>query len=162
MTVPGEAPPATEPEDEKRLPPPFVFLGALVVMGALYQLAPGPELVPAPWNQVGWVPFGLAVALAFHIKFRFDRLGTPIRPFETSTALVTDGPFAVSRNPIYLGMVVGLAGIGVVLGMAMPFVVIPPFAWFIQRRFIEVEEKMLEDAFGDAYRAYKSRVRRWI
>ena len=59
-------------------------------------------------------------------------------------------------------MVVGLAGIGVVLGMAMPFVVIPPFAWFIQRRFIEVEEKMLEDAFGDAYRAYKSRVRRWI
>jgi len=162
MTVPGEAPPATEPEDEKRLLPPFVFLGALVVMGALYQLAPGPELVPAPWNQVGWVPFGLAVALAFHIKFRFDRLGTPIRPFETSTALVTDGPFAVSRNPIYLGMVVGLAGIGVVLGMAMPFVVIPPFAWFIQRRFIEVEEKMLEDAFGDAYRAYKSRVRRWI
>ena len=162
MTVPGEAPSATEPEDEKRLLPPFVFLGALVVMGALYQLAPGPELVPAPWNQVGWVPFGLAVALAFHIKFRFDRLGTPIRPFETSTALVTDGPFAISRNPIYLGMVVGLAGIGVVLGMAMPFVVIPPFAWFIQRRFIEVEEKMLEDAFGDAYRAYKSRVRRWI
>ena len=162
MTVPGEAPPATEPEDEKRLLPPFVFLGALVVMGALYQLAPGPELVPAPWNQVGWVPFGLAVALAFHIKFRFDRLGTPIRPFETSTVLVTDGPFAWSRNPISLGMVIGLAGIGVVLGMAMPFVVIPPFAWFIQRRFIEVEEKMLEDAFGDAYRAYKSRVRRWI
>ena len=93
MTVPGEAPPATEPEDEKRLLPPFVFLGALVVMGALYQLAPGPELVPAPWNQVGWVPFGLAVALAFHIKFRFDRLGTPIRPFETSTALVTAAGF---------------------------------------------------------------------
>ncbi len=162
MSVPGEAPPATEPEDDKRLLPPFVFLGALVVMGALHQLAPGPELVPAPWNHVGWVPFGLAVALAFHIKFRFDRLGTPIRPFETSTALVTDGPFAWSRNPIYLGMVVGLAGVGVVLGTGMPFVVIPPFAWFIRRRFIETEEQMLEAAFGDAYRAYKARVRRWI
>jgi protein-S-isoprenylcysteine O-methyltransferase Ste14 len=162
MTMPGEAPPATGPEDEKRLLPPMVFLAALVAMGALHQLAPGPELVPSPWNRIGWVPFVAAVALAFQIKFRFDKLGTPIRPFETSTVLVTDGPFAISRNPIYFGMVVGLLGIAVALGTATPLAVIPAFVWFIQRNFIAVEEKMLEDAFGDAYRAYKSRVRRWI
>lgn len=167
MTAPGEVPPGgVQPtggaDGEKPLLPPWVFLGALVAMGALRELAPGPELVPAPWNHAGWVPFGLAVALAVHIKLRFDRLGTPIRPFETSTVLVTDGPFAVSRNPIYLGMAVGLAGIAVVLGTATPFVVVPAFAWFVQRRFIAAEEKMLEDAFGDAFRDYKARVRRWI
>ena len=163
MTVPGEAPPGEAPaEDGKRILPPWVFLGALVAMGALHQLVPEPELVPAPWNHIGWLPFAAAVALAFHVKFRFDKLGTPIRPFETSTVLVTDGPFAWSRNPIYLGMVVGLLGIAVVLGTPMPLVVAPAFAWIVQRRFIAVEEQMLEDAFGDDYRAYKASVRRWI
>ncbi len=162
MTAPGEAPAGGEAGGNKRILPPLVFLAAIVVMGALHHFAPGPELVPVPWNRVGWVPFAAAVALAVHVKFRFDKLGTPIRPFEESTALVTDGAFAVSRNPIYLGMAVGLAGVAVVLGTATPWLAIPPFAWIITSRFVAVEERMLEDAFGDDYRAYKQRVRRWI
>jgi protein-S-isoprenylcysteine O-methyltransferase Ste14 len=158
MTVPGEAP----AEDAKRILPPFIFLAALVAMGVLYQVAPGPEVVPGPWNQLGWVPFAMAVALAFHIKFRFDKLGTPIKPYEQPTALVTDGPFAFSRNPIYAGMVAALIGMWMVLGTLTPGIVIPVFVVVIQRRFIAMEEKMLEDAFGDDYRAFKNRVRRWL
>lgn len=146
----------------RRVPPPLVFLAALVAMGALHQLMPGPEVVPEPWNRLGWVPFGLGFAVAFWVKFRFDRAGTPIRPFEQSTALVTDGLFAWSRNPVYVAMIAALAGIAVVLGTSMPLLVIPVFAWNIQRRFIEAEEPMLEEAFGDDYRAYKARVRRWL
>jgi len=153
---------AKESAPARRILPPMVFLGALVAMGALHQLVPGSEVVPEPWNRLGWVPFGLGFAVAFWVKFRFDQAGTPIRPFEPSTALVTDGLFAWSRNPVYVAMIAALAGIAVVLGTPTPFLVIPVFAWIIRRRFIEVEEPMLEAAFGDEYRAYKARVRRWL
>jgi len=160
--VAGTAEESAAPGGNSRVLPPFVFLGALVAMGALHQVFPGPEIVPAPWNQLGWVPFGLGFAVAFWVKFRFDRAGTPIRPFEPTTALVIDGLFAYSRNPVYAAMIAALVGIGVVLGSLTPFLMIPPFAWFIRRRFVEAEERKLEDAFGDDYRAYKARVRRWI
>jgi protein-S-isoprenylcysteine O-methyltransferase Ste14 len=153
---------AKESAPARRILPPVVFLGALVAMGALHQLVPGSEVVPEPWNQLGWVPFGLGFAVAFWVKFRFDRADTPIRPFESSTALVTDGLFAWSRNPVYVAMIAALAGIAVVLGTPTPFLVIPVFAWIIRRRFIEAEEPTLEAAFGDQYRAYKARVRRWL
>jgi protein-S-isoprenylcysteine O-methyltransferase Ste14 len=100
--------------------------------------------------------------MAFTVNRRFKRAGTTIRPFEDSSALVTDGLFAFSRNPIYLGAVVGLLGIFVVLGSLSPLAVIPPFVTIIRARFIAVEERMLEAAFGDAYRDYMKRVRRWI
>jgi protein-S-isoprenylcysteine O-methyltransferase Ste14 len=146
----------------KRILPPFVFLAALIAMGALHYWLPGPEVVPNPWNRLGWVPFVLSVLLAIHIKLKFDRHGTTIKPYETSTKLVTDGPFRWSRNPIYTGMVVALLGFFVALGTLTPIVVVPVFAWLIQSRFIAMEERMLEEAFGDDYRAFKARVRRWI
>lgn len=158
MTMPGETPAGTGTP----ILPPMVFLVALVAMGGLHQLSPGPEVIPEPWNLIGWAPFALGVAVAFWVKFRFDKAGTPIRPFEETTALVTDGLFRYSRNPVYVAMVAALAGIAVVLGTLAPIIVIPAFAWFIRRRFIEAEERMLEDAFGEDYRAYKQRVRRWI
>jgi len=163
MTVPGEAPAGQNPpEGDKQLLPPFVLLGALVAMGALHQLAPGPEIVPGPWNRLGWLGVAFGLAMAVHIDRVFKRHDTTIKPHEPTTTLVTDGPYAWSRNPIYFGMVLALAGVAVVLGTATPWLAIPGFAWLIQRRFIEMEEQKLEAAFGDAYRAYKARVRRWI
>jgi protein-S-isoprenylcysteine O-methyltransferase Ste14 len=63
---------------------------------------------------------------------------------------------------MYLGMVSSLLGVAVLCGSATPFLVVPAFALFIERRFIRVEEKMLEETFGSEYAAYKARVRRWI
>ncbi|MFQ5765014.1 MAG: methyltransferase family protein [Rhodospirillales bacterium] len=157
MTVPGET-----PAEGMRILPPMVFLGALVAMGVLHQFSPGPEIIPKPWNRLDWVPFGLGFPVAFWVKFRFDRADTPIHAFKQTTALVTDGLFRYSRNPVYVAMVAALAGIAVVLGTLAPVIVVPVFAWVIQRRFVEAEERMLEDAFGDDYRAYKQRVRRWL
>ena len=146
----------------KRILPPFVFLAALVAMGALHHFLPGPEVVPVPWNRLGWIPFVAAVALAFHVKFKFDKHGTTIKPYEASAKLVTDGPFRWSRNPIYAGMIAALLGVFAVLGTLSSIVVVPVFAWVIRSRFIEMEERMLEEAFGDDYRAFKARVRRWL
>jgi protein-S-isoprenylcysteine O-methyltransferase Ste14 len=92
----------------------------------------------------------------------FDRTGTTIKPFETSSALVLHGPYRVSRNPMYLGMVVFLFGVWVLAGSITPFLVVVGFAYFIDRRFIRPEEAMLEQAFGSQYASYRARVRRWV
>ena len=76
--------------------------------------------------------------------------------------MVTAGLFAYSRNPIYVGLVAALLGIFVALGSLTPIVIVPPFIYIIRTRFIAAEERMLEDTFGDAYRDYRNRVRRWI
>jgi len=142
--------------------PPIYFFGAIALMVALDRFLPAVTLIEPPVTYLGWVPFGLALALALAVNWQFKRAGTTIKPFEHSSALVSDGPFAFSRNPIYLSLVVGLLGIFVVLGSLSPLVMVPPFIYIIRTRFIAVEERMLEEAFGDAYRDYMKRVRRWI
>jgi protein-S-isoprenylcysteine O-methyltransferase Ste14 len=75
---------------------------------------------------------------------------------------MTGGTFRVSRNPIYLGMTLMLLGVGLRGGEALPLAIPVVFAGLIQKRFIESEEEFLTEHFGDAYRAYRSRVRRWL
>ena len=149
-------------ETKRRILPPVYFAVAITVMVALDRYLPLVDLIEPPLTYLGWLLFFLAIAAALAVAAQFRRAGTTIKPFEDSTALVTDGLFAHSRNPIYVAMVVGLFGIFLALGSLSPLVMIPPFVYIIQTRFIAVEEHMLEAAFGDAYRDYTKRVRRWI
>jgi len=142
--------------------PPVYFFAALAIMVGLDRFLPLLALIEPPLTYLGWAPFALGLVIAIISKRQFDRAGTTIKPFETSTALVTHGVFAFSRNPIYVSMVLGLLGVFVVLGSLMPLLVVPVFFLIIRTRFIAVEERMLEEAFGDDYRAYKGRVRRWL
>ena len=87
---------------------------------------------------------------------------TTLRPDETPSLLVTDGFHRYSRNPMYTGMLISLVGGFVMLGSATPVLLIPLFFWCIRTRFIAYEEQMLEWRFGDEYRAYKRRVRRFL
>ena len=92
----------------------------------------------------------------------FHKHKTPIKPFGEPSALVLEGPFRYSRNPMYLAMVVILVGIAVSIGTVTPLVVIPVFAWLITRRFIVKEEEAMERRFGAEYLDYKRKVRRWL
>ena len=83
-------------------------------------------------------------------------------PFDEATTLVTGGSYRFTRNPMYLGMVLILLGAALGRGSLGAFLPIPAFVWVIRRQFVLPEERFLEEAFGDAYRAYKQRVRRWI
>lgn len=147
---------------KRRILPPIYFFGAIGLMVALDRLLPLMTLIQPPVTYLGWLLLALAVAVALAVHRQFKRAGTTIKPFGRSNALVTDGLFAFSRNPIYLGMVMGLVGTFVGLGSLSPLVIIPPFVYIIRTRFIAVEERMLEDVFGEAYRDYRNRVRRWL
>lgn len=142
------------------MPPRLFYLACLAM--AVLAFVPGPRVAAAGWRLLGILPIGAGVALAALGKRQFQRAGTAVRPFETSSALVTDGLYAWTRNPMYLGMVLALIGLGLALGAAVPFAVPPFFAWLLTARFIRHEEAMLEAQFGDTYRAYAANVRRWI
>lgn len=92
----------------------------------------------------------------------FQEKKTPIRPTDEPSTLVADGPFRFSRNPMYLGIILMLTGVAVWVGSLPMF--LAPIAFFIVLSivFIPHEEKTLERIFGDAYRDYKSKVRRWL
>ncbi len=147
---------------ELRILPPIYFFVALVVMFGLHYLLPIALLRGAVWLYLGVALIGSSVLFIVISARLFDKLGTTIRPFEESTALVVTGPFKYSRNPMYLGMVGVLMGLAVVLGTATPVVVIPVFVWLITRRFVLGEEAALEARFGDDYTEYRNRVGRWL
>ncbi len=139
----------------------FFFI-ALALMGLLRWLWPVWVFGPGPWNWSGLVLVAAGVAVALAGSQAFGRAGTTRQPFVESTALVTSGVYRYSRNPMYLGMVLALLGVGLILGALTPFVVVPAFTWLVQRSFIAIEEQMLTAKFGATYTAYQRRVRRWI
>ena len=85
----------------------------------------------------------------------------PLRP-ERAAHLVTSGVFARSRNPIYLGDALILAALALGLGNWLNFLLLPAFVGLIGRFQIAPEERALQRLFGDQYRAYCARVRRWL
>ena len=146
----------------RRTLPPLSFFSALAVALLLHWALPVLRVFGAPYSWAGTLPVLGGAAMVFWGAWVFDRVGTTIKPFEESSALVTQGLYRYTRNPIYLGMVLVLLGVAVLLGSATAFLVVPVFAVLVQKRFIEAEEAALEQKFGGAYGDYRQRVRRWI
>jgi protein-S-isoprenylcysteine O-methyltransferase Ste14 len=92
----------------------------------------------------------------------FRKRGTTIIPFQVSSELVQEGPYRWTRNPMYLGMLGILSGTAWMLGSATPWLLVFTFLWWISTRFIAIEERMLGARFGESYRDYQKRVRRWL
>lgn len=149
---------------EHRIPPPIVFLIVAAAMGLAACFVP-----PAPIPIVLRLGLGLAFILAGLASaasgFRaFRRAGTTLNPsdVEAASALVTEGVFSLTRNPMYLGLAALLLGWAALL--AIPWLLIGPaaFVLFITRFQILPEERAMRAKFGRAYEAYKTRVRRWL
>jgi protein-S-isoprenylcysteine O-methyltransferase Ste14 len=143
-------------------PPPLIFLAGLGLGFLLEALLPDVPIASGLRWIVGGLLLagGLALQGSFVMKFR--AAGTPVPPFRPTTALVTTGPYRLTRNPGYLGMALISAGIGlmasalwVLIGVALAIVVVDRFV-------IAREERYLESKFPESYPAYKSSVRRWI
>ena len=145
-----------------RAMPPTYFFASIVLMGVLHWLLPVWQIVPWPWGLLGLVPLIGGTWLAVAGSQLFQRAGTSIVPFTPSSALVTTGVFGFSRNPMYLGLVLGVVGVWLLFGSLTPLLVVPAFAALLRYRFIAKEEQMLTATFGAAYTDYQRRVRRWV
>jgi len=148
--------------ERKRVLPPVYFFLALLLMAAAHFWLPVVTLIDSPLTYFGAAPIVAGIGLPLWGSRLFGRADTTIKPFERSSALVTQGPFGYSRNPMYSGLVLALLGTAWLFGTLTPFAVVPAFAMLIQSRFIRAEEAMLKEAFGVQYDDYCKRVRRWL
>ena len=144
-----------------RIPTPLWLLGLIVV--AL--LIDWPLQLPA---IVQHQPAGIALivagfALSAWARLTFRKNSAEIYPWsQAHSAFVTGGPFRFSRNPMYLGLIVIGIGAALVAGTWLMWLV--PVLLFVLDNFVIVpfEERSMERTFGESYRAYRARVRRWI
>ena len=151
-----------EPPGLPRDVPPLWLLAALLAMLGLHLWLPIAVWLPSPWRHVGWLVLAASLATMLAALGRFHRVGTGIRPFSPVTALVCEGPFRVTRNPMYVGMVGAALGTAIAFGSLSPLVV-PPLLWLVlDRRFVRREEAFLRQHLGPAYDEYRARVRRWL
>ena len=148
-------------QNKKILPPTYLLL-SIIMMLAFHFVLPITKIMPSPWNIFGLVPLIVGIVVAVSADNMFHRVNTTVNPFAESTALVIQGVFHFSRNPMYLGFALVLIGVAILLGSLTPYIVVIVFLWLMNKVFIETEEHMLEEKFGETYLAYKQRVRRWI
>lgn len=147
------------------LPPPVLYLGTLT-LGLLIQVVWSLPLLPKGLAAVrkplgiGFAAAGAAILVwATRTMFRAGEHPDPDKPVST---VIDDGPFGYSRNPIYVAMTAIYLGITVFRNAIWPAVFLPGVLVVIQKRVVLHEEESLERQFGDDYREYKSRVRRWV
>ncbi len=142
--------------------PPLLLAGTIALGLALNFFVPAKFLPHVLAVPLGSLVTLCAIVLAIMAIREMRAANTPLDVRKASTAIVSSGPFRLSRNPIYLGMVLLCAGLASLANSLWLLVLALPFAVILQKGVIEREEAYLEQKFGDSYLRYKARVRRWI
>ncbi len=144
--------------------PPLLLL-AVVVLGIVLDMAAPLDLVAAQPLSVrvftGLVLLVLGAAMIVGAKRGFDVAGTNIRPDQPTTALVTTGLFAHTRNPVYIGGELVMVGLALLLGSDWILLLMVPAMVLLHYGVVLREERYLERKFGAAYLAYKQSVPRY-
>lgn len=154
---------STESPDIPRVvaPPPLIYALPLVAGLLLHHFRPVHALPPSWARIIGplCVAFGL-IGLPALLAFR--RAGTRPQPWHPATALVMTGPYRFTRNPMYLGFTLLYLGTSLWVNSIWPLLALPVVLVTVQIGVVAREEAYMERRFGDEYRAYKTRVRRWL
>jgi protein-S-isoprenylcysteine O-methyltransferase Ste14 len=145
-----------------KLPPPVIYAGAFAIGVAMHWLV--------PWSAFdGVLRWGLAavlglpaVGVALWALLTFRRADTAIEPWEPARNLVTHGPYAYTRNPMYVSLTLLTAAVAIALDLPWALVMVPVAVLVTDRHVIAREEVHLRHMFGDAYRSYCTRTRRWL
>jgi protein-S-isoprenylcysteine O-methyltransferase Ste14 len=145
-----------------RIPPPLFYVGGFLAGVALELLFPVAALPRVLAVLAGVVGGGLWLALDGSAMLLFRRARTSVVPMRPTTALVTSGPYRFTRNPMYAGMAVLYVALALAFGVIWALPLLPAVIYLVDRLVIAREERYLEAKFGDEYREYKGRVRRWL
>lgn len=151
---------------DNRIPPPLVMLATGGAMALAARFGPPLALPLAPALRWGLAAalFGIAGSYGFPAVRAFVRAGTTINPvaIDTASKLVVTGPFARSRNPMYVSMALLLTALALALDAGWTLAGPLAFVAFITRFQIIPEERAMAAKFGADYGAYRGRVRRWL
>jgi protein-S-isoprenylcysteine O-methyltransferase Ste14 len=157
--------PSTRPRSDVRnvlVVPPLLFGVALAVGFLMQWIAPRPIM---PSNARYWIGGVLLVFGAFLATWGsrvMEQAGTNVNPTLPSLSLVATGPFLFSRNPLYVSLTLMYVGLALLANALWVLVLIAPVLILLHYGVVRREERYLEAKFGDAYRAYRSRVRRYL
>jgi protein-S-isoprenylcysteine O-methyltransferase Ste14 len=143
--------------------PPFLYLGVFLAAVVAQWLVPLPIF---PRTAVA-VALGLTLAVVAIAAARWGRrtmtaAGTNVRPTRPATTIVTTGPFRYSRNPLYVALTLLYVGLTTAVNTWWGFVLLVPLLATMHFGVVRREERYLDRKFGDSYRAYRSRVRRYV
>lgn len=142
---------------------PISILGVPLLIGLMASLIFPSSNLPAPLSQgVGMALIGLGILLGYWAVRSLESGGASPDAFLPPAALVTEGPFRFSRNPIYLGFVMIYAGLGALLNSLWIVLLTPVVVIGLTQAIIVPDERLLDSRFGDEFNTYRERVRRWL
>jgi protein-S-isoprenylcysteine O-methyltransferase Ste14 len=145
-----------------RILPPFYFFIGFVLCWVLNRVFPEAKIIAYQFNYIGIVVVIAGGICGLLSIAAFRRVGTTVKPYGDASALVTGGCYKISRNPMYLGIVLVLLGWAIFLGNAASLGVAPAVFLILNFGFIPREERSLREIFGQDYLDFSARVRRWI
>lgn len=145
-----------------KLPPPLIYAVPLVAAWLIGKSASLPLPASDDPRPLGWTLILLGALCTLPAAAAFLAAKTAIVPVRPATTLVTSGLYRVTRNPMYLGFTIAYIGITLLLGTWWPVIFLPFVLWAMHVLVIFREERYLDARFGQSYRDYRARVRRWI
>ena len=146
----------------QKLIPPFLLVIFALIMTLIHFIVPYKIVFFSPFNYVGILFIILGLTIARKINSNFSKVDTEIHTFKKPRKLLTNGLFRYSRNPIYVGFILILIGLNILLGSVTSFLVVLVFIFVTNYWYIRIEEKNMQEQFGQEYTNYKKKVRRWI
>ncbi len=145
-------------------PPPLLYVAGLAAGWGLHRWQPLPLTAGASWVREISGAVGVVVWLALFLSAftAFRRVRTTIIPNQPAAALVTQGPYRLTRNPMYLSLVALYLGATLLMNSWWPLMFLPVVVAVVDRAVIVREERYLASAFPTEYASYSKRVRRWL
>ena len=146
------------------IPPPMIYVATFFLSLGLQRVVP----LPSAWLETDaartarWVIVAVGLLILFSALRRFAISRNTLITVKPAKSLETTGIYAVTRNPMYLALLIMFTAIAFFKGNSWTFLMIAPLLFVVQAYVIRKEEQYLQRAFGEAFSHYKSKVRRWL
>ncbi len=145
-----------------KINPPLLYQSFIICMIVLFFALPSTRYLSFPYNLLGLPVFLWGASIAISTKKKFKLRGTSLSPSAKPNQLHIDGYFNLSRNPMYLGIAIGLLGLSFLMASYLNLLFPLLFVVILDRYYIPYEEDVLKNTFGIEFEDYKNKTRRWI